>query len=437
MSEIFNENPEGLNFKTEKPQNPEQKEHQKRGPKYIEFPAAEVILKKYSEKYPGEKERLELIRDFYQDFLQQEIASTKIFKSEKYGASVPYNSIKIGDFAKKLYKKYSGKDLPASLQDSPVPIKQEFIYGTSISSREGDGFTFIEEVVHQFSKHLPTALKDIQASKAPEEREFFMIGLPTNVLGSISADFAKKAAGYPFDELAKVYSELVHSKIENAQTKPEHVEIYGMSLGANLAVRTSERLIEERIVTQDLEVAQKEKIPYLQIRAEVPVSLSPSKRKKWQIPFGYVVDVFRELRLPEVQIIEKGRKKFYEQVDKALAARGIKENMSAEQKKLKQKTIVNIILALGRGLTPKPETKITEIYGLQDATTNTAEMTAEAEQRREDQGFRDKFGKFMLGRKHTNRRAFTADMLHLNPRFRENEVRRLRALAETIESIKS
>ena len=400
----------------------------------IEFPNGEAALEAYLRKYEGETERAEKIKDFLYEFLRQEIQNITVFKSEKYGAELPYTSIKIAELAKSAYQKYRG-NLPAELAaSSQAPIKQQYVIGSAIATAEGNEFTFVEEAMSQCVKYLPTALKELQEGNEPEEREIITLGMPTNTLGSITPELGEKLATAPYDEMGKIYAELVNYKAQSEQGKPKIIELYGVSLGSNIAIRTGEQLVEQGAGTQDFEVAKKQNLPYLEIRAEVPVSLSQSKIKKLQIPVGFLLDAAHESRLPEIKRIEAGKPPFATAVAKILADRGITEQMSDEQKKIKNKVLRNIIMKLGNKFEPKPETKITSIYGLKDLTTYTPSMVKEAETQGKE--FGGTLGQNLLERQRPNVRSFTAEMPHLSPRFPDNELKRMRVLGIALEDLK-
>ncbi len=410
------------------------------GPKSIEsesqpvsFPNGEVKVKYYLENYPEDLEGGEKLKEFFQEFIKEEIENTNIFRSEKYGVELPYTSVSPVSIARKIYQRYAGS-IPEFIKEDEEKkhSQKEFVFGTSPAIKEGNQFNVVEEAMHQCIKKLPQILKDLRAGKEPEDIEIFTMGMPTNVLGSLSEEFVEQMTAGPSDELAKVYSELIASKI-SSQSNLDSVELYGVSLGSSLAIRTGEALIDQGLVTQETEKDEK-KSPHLQIKAEVPVALSPSEMKDFQIPIGFITDLFIESRLPELKAIEAGKPAFAKQVAGILEKRGIRENMTTLQKKLKQKAIFRIVKALGEGLESKPETKITALYGLKDATTYTLDMAKKAKERKEE--FAGTLGESLLSRKDPNIRNFVADMPHMNLYFNKNEARRMEKLAKSLKNLK-
>jgi len=398
----------------------------------IEFPNGESAIEAYLRKYPNEAERAETVKAALYEFLREEIKNIKIFKSEKTGAELPYTSINVAELARNIYKKQTGKMVTENEAVGQGAIaKQQFVFGTGISTAEGDEFTFVEEAISQCVKYLPTALQALKEGKVPEERQIFTVGMPTNILGKIPSELGQKLGEAPFDEMGKVYGELVNAQIQGR--KPKTIELYGVSLGSNMAIRAGEALLEQNLATQNFNTAEQNNLPYLQIRAEVPVSLSRSKIKPVQIPVGFVVDALYESRLPEVKRIEAGKAPFAKMVRKELAQRGINEQMSDGQKKAKQKVLFSIISKLGKKFEPKPETKITAVFGLKDLTSYTPGMTNEAKIQKEE--FGGTLGQSLLERKSPNIRASTANMPHLSPRFPDNELKRMRRLGIALEKL--
>ena len=397
------------------------------------FPHADAAIEAYLKEYKAQSARAERLRAVFHEFLRQEIDNTRIFKSKKYGVQLPYTSIRVAELAKHIYSKYVQSDRVLERNETPNdPVKHEFVFGTAVTLMEGNQFNYVEEAMHQCVKYLPRALEELKEGRVAEDREILTLGMPTNVLGYISPDYAGRLARAPFKELGEVYAELVVQEInKRPPIKRRILELYGMSLGAGLAVCTGERLIELGAVSQSHDFTERR--PCLAIRAEVPVTLGPSKIKSLQIPIGFMIDVKIELSKAYVKGIHKSKPLFFNQVNAILAQRGIVKHMSSKQKWLKHKALFNIVAALQRDFEPKLETRITEVYGLKDATTFTIAMASEAKRRKRE--FAGTLGQNMIGRKRSTSRVFIADMLHLNPRFRLNELRRMNALAFSLEAL--
>ena len=133
--------------------------------------------------------------------------------------------------------------------------------------------------------------------------------------------------------------------------------------------------------------------------------------------------------------MSKDGKAFKEATRKWLAEKGMEIQMSGEQKSIKNRVIRSIILKLGKGLIPRLETKITEVFGLKDPTSITLGLRAEAKKQKKEYG--GTLGQNILSRTSPNERRFAVDMMHTPPWFRENELQRMDALAKKIESLKA
>ena len=347
---------------------------------------------------------------------------------------MPYTSINLEALARRVYEKTSGKELGPKEEESKLR-KQKFVFATSPVLEDGDQFTTVEYAMHDCVKKLPVILQKLAKGEPLEDEEIFTVGMPTNVLGKIPPELVEKITELPFDELAKTYGEFIASKIKRGEGAPDDVELLGMSLGANLAIRTGENLVDRGLVTQDNEKAEEENLPHLQIRADVPVSLGPSKIKPVQILAGFVADGALELTRSDVRknILGKEGKEFKAATRVRLAEKGIDRQMSDDQKTAKSRVIRSIVLSLGKGLKPRPETKITETFGLRDLTSVTPGLRREAKQQKKEHA--GTLGQNILSRTSENERRFAADMMHLNPWFRENELRRMNALAEKIRTL--
>jgi hypothetical protein len=403
----------------------------------LEFPHADAALELYAQKYEDDPKRLEIIREIFYTFFEQELNHAQIYQSQKFGVAFPFTKINVAELANVLYKKrVPTTEIPAETQNQMRSGKTEFIFGSFLTTDNGNEFTFTEEAMHQMMKLLPQAIEDLKNGKQPEQSEIFTLGSPTNTVGTMSPEFMKEVEQDTFGTFGKLYAEFIENQLNDKapNQKSKIIEFFGISMGAGIAAKTGEDLLETGKVVQDHTTTQANDTPYLQIRAEVPVALGSSKLKKLQIPVGFIADstVLLATR-PYVRKVALGEKKFMDKVNKILEVKGIRPNMSDEQKKLKWKGLSSVIFGLGKGLTLKPETKITKIIGLKDITMYTPAVNKMAKQHRNL--YEGSLGQNLVPEENKNQRTFSADMSHTRPFFRENEFRRMRKAAMSLEEI--
>jgi len=398
------------------------------------FPQAEFAIEAYLKEYEGQEDQAEIIRDVLNEFILDEMENSGLFEAGESGFEMPYTSINVANLARRIYRKTTGQEPSEATSKEELKKKQKFILGTSPALEDGDQFTTVEYAMHDVVKKLPAVLEKIKNGEALDDEEIFTIGMPTNVLGKIPLESVDKIADQPFDEFGKAYAEFIASQVK--EEVPDNIEILGMSMGANFAIRAGEKLMDDGVVTQDHEEAKENNLPFLQIRTDVPVSLGESSIKKLQIPLGFVADGALEATRSDVRgnIFGSAGKEFKSYMRGRMAEKGIEPQMSPEQSKAKNTIIRKIIFGLGKGLELRPDTKITSVYGLKDLTSVTPGLRREArEQKEEHEGT---LGESIIGRRREKERRHVANMLHLNPWYQKNELRRLDKLAETIKDLK-
>lgn len=409
----------------------------------IAFPHGEEATRLFEKEYPGNPDRIKKVEDIFNTFFKQEMENIAIYKS-KEGIEYPYTSINTANLAKELYKKYSGKTLPQKLERNTEQssIKREFVLESFLTTTNGNPFTFCEEAMHQAVMNLPRALENLKNGIEPENVEVYTLGSPTNLLGKMTPKFYEGLKDEPFKKLGEIYAELIKEKIGNINNDSNaktFVELYGISMGAGIAAMTGEKLLEDENFTQEKQPNDaKDKKVEVDIRAVLPVTLSRSTIKKIQIPIGFLYDSIKGLITnPYVRKIGGGEGGFIKTVNTELAKRGINENMDKEQKEMKEKSMPRLILALGKGLTLKPETKVNEIYGLKDSTTITTSLKRDAEMQRELHP--DTLGSNVIPKERENSRTFVANATHAEipaANFnRQSEQRRIKAAAESLEKL--
>ena len=405
----------------------------------ITFPHGEYGINEYEKEYGNDKEGIEKVREILDTFLNQEIANVQIYKSEKFGISFPYTRIDINNFAKELYEKNTGKiaEIKKISNSKKRTINREFIFpGAPLKGNLTDNgpFHFAGESMHQCIGRLPSALQKIENGEEPEPFEIFMLGTPINELGTMTPGFLENFKKDPTRAMADVFAEFIEKDFNNKKNENDklNIELYGISWGGGVSAITGEKLLESGNFTQNLEQV-KEK-PKIIIRAQNPVSLSNSKIKGLQIWLGSPLNDI-------VSGDEYGPKmgqenpEFMKEIDYILEKKGINPNMSLEQQKMKKSAIVDVVLSFRKGVKLKPETVITEIYGLNDLTTKTRSLTKEVEEQKESNG--GTLGQNLATPQRENSRVFGVDTFHEIPWFRENELKRIDKAVKKLKELQS
>jgi len=256
-------------------------------------PHVEAVLEIFKKRFKKEAPvNIETIRDIFYTFFEQAVLRTQIYSSEKNGASFPYTVINTGELSKIVYSHY--QTIPPAREQNVAEQKSkhkmEFVFGSFLDTDNGNQFTFFEEAMHQFVKQLPSALEAIKAGKEPDNEDVYVVGSPTNELGTVSPEFFDRIQkGNTYKEFGSLYSEFIESQLpkDAGQRKNSSVYLYGISMGGSFATQTAEQLLSKGQVTQSHEANEQ---PFMQVRADTLPGASTSSIKKWQIPLGFVAD---------------------------------------------------------------------------------------------------------------------------------------------------
>jgi hypothetical protein len=398
----------------------------------IIFPHAESILRLFKDKYKDEPEKAEVVRGILYEFFDQEMKNTQIYNSKKFDSSFPYTFINTADLSRKIFTKYSGKEIPEiSFEENAK--KLEFVLGSGTMMKSGYQFTFVEEAMHQAIIALKRDLMAVQRGENPADQKIYILGLPINEFGKISPEFSVKLKADPFKAMAEIYSEFIESKmLEERKTEIKNLDVrlYGVSMGASFAAATGQKLIEDKAATQNQE-KESEPIPQLFIRMDAPVGLSKSKNKSWQIPVGYAAEIIYQSFLdPKFRLADP---KFMKQVKAVLNKRGIRENMSEDDLKYKKEAIQSIIGHLRKGVEFNESLKVNKVSGNFDPLLFSVRNYLEEKKRREKSP--NGLGKNIAPRSEKNRREFMINMTHTPAFFRDNELKRYYEVAKTLQNL--
>jgi hypothetical protein len=412
----------------------------------------------------------EAAEDILYSFLEEQVDHAKRFESKESGVSFVFSSVDVSTIAKKLYQEYTGKfpELKAAPEGSR--FKKEFLFESFLTPRNpGALFTFFEQALHHVISELPAALADIEAGREPKRHDIYFVGHPTRDLGHLSPEFVVGLKNnHAFEKYGELYTEFIADVLKNS---PDTTNVFlrGLSLGAPQALETAKHLLDQRLVTQSHKEASEEQIPYLQVRIDTPPSqndISPDRRR-WQVPIGFAAHAVQALVTdPYVRATSNPMSGFVRELMPLLGKRGIHEDMSPEQEKLKKEAIALIHENLYAGV-PIPEgMKVTEVVGLSDLTMFSPELRADiAKQRtdaREEKMIRDisehleanpeasneeiwmankdrpvsSLGENVATPISENRRTFGLFMGHNVPNFIPNELGRLERAASALEKLR-
>ncbi|MEI7513349.1 MAG: hypothetical protein WCJ74_01875, partial [bacterium] len=246
----------------------------------ISLPQAEAVISLYKEKFEDNPERIEKLKEIFDVFLEQSLTNSDVYSSKELKASFPWTVVRLQDIAKKLFKKNYKGDQVFNIENTDEEItknkKLEFIFGSAFAYSHGDAFAFTEEAMHQIIKRLPSAIKALQQGLEPEDFEVFTLGMPTNTFGEISTDFSDNLKKDSYEYMGRLYSEFVTEKTASEKDVKQNIKFYGISMGGGFAAKTGEKLLENKVVTQESENVDGvsvENKPYLQIQSMVPVSM--------------------------------------------------------------------------------------------------------------------------------------------------------------------
>lgn len=431
--------------------NNQPKSKQERIRDQVVSPHIEAVLEIFQKRFKKESSvKIETIRDILYTFFEQAVLNTQIYSSEKNGASFPYTVINTGELAKLVYSHYRifSPKREQSTKEKESKHRMEFVMGSFLDTNNGNQFTFFEEAMHQFIKQLPKALEDLEKGEEPDDNDVYVLGSPTNELGTVSMEFFDRIRkGNTFKEFGALYAEFVDSQLpkDESQRKNTSLYLYGISMGGSLATQTAEQLLAEGKVTQSYKTSGQ---PFMQVRADTLPGASTSPIKKWQIPLGFLVDgVFTMATNAYTKTAILKQKEGAKAQNKVLAKRGIMPNMTLEQKKMKNEIIYggsNILSGalkgtygvfhdLFQGIPINPDLKLTEVRAIYDPLQYSPKFSADVKAQKAKHS--NSLGENLISRT-DGRRTFVINQAHTLVFFRENELQRIEKAASSLEKLK-
>src|SRR3989338_10888552 len=165
-------------------------------------------------------ERREMVQEILKAFFDETLQNADMYSSEKHGVKYPWGVIDTRTIAKKLYEKMaktkigSLKPYAEFLQEKGIQTEpsenKEFIFGSLLFPMHGTPFLYQEEALHQVIKCLPSAFEAIAGGYEPETMKVYTLGSPTNLLGTMSAEFLEKMGTEgAFSTFGSLYAEQI------------------------------------------------------------------------------------------------------------------------------------------------------------------------------------------------------------------------------------
>lgn len=436
---------------TEIPSEAPSKEEKKINQEKLYFPSGEIAVKSFEKALDekSEDKRVRTLEDVLNRFFLREIDNIRIFTTTD-GVSFPYSSINIGEFAKELYKAYTGKDLPELKPDSDPTLvhpKEKYIVFTSFpQAQNGHPFTFVERAMQLTMRKLRRAIKDIEEGRDPQDFEVVTLGAPTNNRwGNVTPEYTGKIKKNPYGTLGRSYSELLRSVLLDNQSNNKNSKyiFYGISMGGNIAVETARDLIGKGLITRE----------QLQILLDSPV-VPEKELSKGEITVRFISEgLFHLSDLKSLASINSSENKLLDEVDVILRSRKDRHVMtfakSAEQDALRKECLDALIVEMAKGLSinkGKNDSRlprVSERRGVNDTISSILNGSWRGKAKEKLAQFNDKKTKHPLGStimssSTQNVREFAVSASHFFPFFGKKEMRRwgksidtLRALRQT------
>lgn len=411
------------------------------------LPYVDEALNAFSKFSKENPQRGRVLSDVLDNLFDEEIQNMQIYTTKDGAASIPYTSINVTEFAKRMYERYGGNiPIPAENQENEPAKKKTVIFLTSfLATKSGHPFVFTELVIQQAIRALAPAVEALREGKTPKEIKVVTLGSPTNNRwGAISEEYAQRMQSDAFTTLGNTYAELLESEgIIAGHTGNDAVVLHGTSMGASLAARTAEKLLSDGVTTQSHEERQKRNVPFLQVRMDSPAGVRREEHKwprwkKLQVPLGFAGEVIK-IAVTDHDTIKTalGEDKFLEGLQKETEKRGIPTMHDEEQEKRKKNAVENLIRQLKSGVSLNPELKVNIVTGLFDLLTRSRwDKNAERKIKSSGQiGKKGPLGRDIIPSESLQRREFAVKSGHLIPFFKRKSDNEMRVWARSIDAL--
>ncbi len=383
-------------------------------------------------------EQQKIAANVLQIFLRQAIRSSSMYNQAENGESVasfPWNVVSLAQLAKEIFTAYGG-NIVASKADvtdlTHQSSKRTFMMVSTVSTKDGHQFDFVENVVHELMKRLPRALEHLAAGREPEDLIVYTLGNPANEQGKVSASFQNNVQADPFGAYGKLYAAFIEEQLkqdaafEGARRKD--IEVYGTSMGASFAAATAAELLRNGIAEQSGNRGNK---PQLHVKLIAPVAINQSALHAVQVIVGYLIDGVLEQFKAVVRTNNKHIPAFNDAVK---STTGFRPQMDPEQAKRKNLVIRDVIWGLMKGREIDPTLRTNIVTGTADLTMTTPGFALQAAKQQKKSP--DSLGAYTVPVQGASAsRQFAIKMMHVPPFMRENELKRWQEVARYIETM--
>ncbi|MBI2034500.1 MAG: hypothetical protein HYT11_02085 [Candidatus Levybacteria bacterium] len=410
------------------------------------LPYVDEALKAFSEFSREKLQRTEVLHDVLEQFFQDEIQNMQVYKTKDGAASLPYTSINITEFAKRMYKRYAGTAVEASkiTQSSEPAKKKTVIFFTSfLATKSGHPFVFAELVMQQAVRALAPTIQAFQEGRVPKDVRVVTLGSPTNNRwGSISQQYAERIQKDAYTTLGNTYAELLESTgILSDHAGQDAIVLHGTSMGGSLAGRTAEKLLSDGVATQSQQERMEQNRPFLQVRMDSPAGVRREghkwpRWKKLQTPLGFAGEVLK-IAAKDHDTIKTalGEDKFLEGLQKETEKRGIPTMHDEQQEIRKQGVVKSLIDQLKSGVSLKPNIKVNLVTGLSDLLTKSRWDRVAKRKIRSYEGVSEPLGRNIIPGESPQRREVAIESGHLIPFFKRKSGNEMWAWARSIDKL--
>ncbi|MEI7480367.1 MAG: hypothetical protein WCJ59_01950, partial [bacterium] len=293
-----------------------------------------------------------------------------------------------------------------------------------------------EHGIDQISKKLSRALEDIASGREVEDYEVYDVGSPAGLLGEVPSSFLEKMKGKPFESVGEVYAEFVSDlKKKVGENVPTDIRLWGVSMGASMAMTTAQSLLESQQATQSFEVRDetKNRLPKVDLVMVSPVATSKNTFRSYEIPLGFAAEIALQFSNEYARAVAPKEGDFTSMIYEKLREKGIDEHMSPEDIKNKKKVLSEALSQLRSGIPVPQGIQTNEIVGIFDPLMYSNEF-------RKQSNFHNLDHKGSLGEKivpgeDENRRRFGINETHTPQVVRFNYFKRLIKVGEFLKEL--